>query len=108
MGTLESIWVDIQITKGEGDLGPWWNQFSTMIEGSAIRLLRWQNARPRKEGFTLAAAVLDDAKLEDISPEKLFAMRLDDEDLTDVEKADYSAMFAEIYKQSAEADNKKD
>lgn len=108
VGTLESIWVDIQITKGEGDLGPWWNQFTTMIEGSATRLLRWQNARPRKEGFTLAAAVLDDAKLEDISPEKLFAMRLDDENLTDVEKADYSAMFAEICKQSAEADNNKD
>lgn len=104
----ESVWVDIQVTEGEGDLSPWWGKFSALAEGTTARLLRWQNARPGKSGSALAAAVLNDANLEFLTPKQLFAMRLNDEDLIDEERKQYSAMFDEIVQHASEADTHKE
>lgn len=102
------VWVDIQVNDGIGDLTTWWNTFSATVEGTAVRLLRWQNARPGKNGSQLAAAIADEARLEHLTPEQLFTMRLKDEDLTEAEKTEFAAMFTEILKTVAEADTNKE
>lgn len=108
VATRESVWVDIQVTEGVGDLSTWWTTFSANVEGSEVRLLRWQNARGGKNGSALAAAISEDANLDYLTPEQLFNMRLTDEDLTVEDHAVFSAMFAEISQKFTEADTKKD
>ncbi len=103
-----SAWVDIQVNEGIGDLTPWWNVFSTIAEGSSVRLLRWQNARPGKTGSLLAAAIANEARLEHLTPEELFEMRIKDENLTAGEKDEFTAMFKEILQAVAEADANKE
>jgi exonuclease SbcD len=103
-----SVWVDIQVTEGEGELDPCWAKFTAMVEGSAVRLLRWRNLRPGKNGSALAAAVLAEAKLEFLTPRELFAMRIQDEELSDEEKRVYTALFDEIVVSAGEADPRKD
>jgi exonuclease SbcD len=104
----ESVWTDIQVNDGIGDLTPWWSAFSSIAEGSSVRLLRWQNARPGKNGSALAGAIIDDAQLEHLTPAQLFDMRLNDEDLTAAEKVEFSAMFAEVLQNFIEADTNKE
>ena len=108
VATRENIWVDIQVTEGDGDLSPCWSQYMAIAGGTDVRLLRRQNARPGKEGSALAVAFMDDTRLEDITPEKLFEMRLQDEALTEQEKSEYSIMFGEILRQFTEADTNKE
>jgi exonuclease SbcD len=108
VATRESVWVDIQVTEGVGDLSTWWSTYSATVEGSGVRLLRWQNARGGKNGSALAAAISEDATLDNLTPEQLFKMRLTDEDLAVDDQAVFSAMFAEISQKFAEADTKKD
>jgi exonuclease SbcD len=104
----DNVWVDIQVNEGVGDLTAWWSAFSATTEGTAVRLLRWQNTRPGKNGSVLAGAIADAAKLEHLTPDQLFTMRLADEDLTDGEKAVFSAMFQEIRQGAVEADINKE
>lgn len=104
----QEIWVDIQVDQGEGDLAPWWNRYAAMVDKTAVRLLRWQNARPGRSGSALAGAIADAARLEHITPEKLFAMRLDDESLTDEQRQQFVSMFAEILQATREADTHKE
>ena len=108
LASRESVWVDIQITEGEGDAGPWRNKFEAAADRTPVMILRCQNARPGKSALALAAAVLDETKLEHITPRQLFDMRIQDEMLTDEERREYSAMFDEIVRVSGEADINKE
>jgi exonuclease SbcD len=103
-----SVWVDIQVTEGDSDLTAWWGKFTAIVEGTSVRLLRWQNTRPGKSGTARAGAVAADAHLENLTPKQLFDMRLNDEDLTDGEKNAFAAMFAEIAQACVEADTNKE
>lgn len=106
--TRNSVWIDIQVTEGTGDLTSWWNAFNAIVEGTPIRLLRWQNARPGREESALLAAITDEAILEHLTPKQLFDMRLKDEELTDSERTEFIAMFADILQDFSEADTKKE
>ncbi len=102
-------WVDVQVTEGEGDLTPWMHtEFPGLVEGTEVRLLRRQNARPGRAATTLAAAVADEAVLDSFSPGDLFRMRLSDEDLTREEKDAYASMLDEILREMDEAEGGKE
>lgn len=103
-----SVWVDIQVTEGDGDLAEWWGKFTAIAEGTSVLILRKQNARPGKNGSARAGAVAADTNLEYLTPKQLFDMRLNDEDLTNGRKAEFSAMFDEIAQACAEADTNKE
>ena len=101
----EAVWVDLQVTEGEGDLAPWWRQYDALVENSGVKLLRRQNCRPGKDESPLARAIQDQVELEQLAPADLFAMRLGKEkDLTEDEKADFTRMFEEIARRLLEAD----
>jgi DNA repair protein SbcD/Mre11 len=109
IATREPVWIDIQVTEGEGDLAPWWRQYETQIENTPIKMLRKHNARPGKVGSGLAIAIQDQVDLEQLTPQALFGMRLDDEEgLGDDDKALYAEMFAEIVREFHEADVNKE
>ena len=103
-----SVWVDIQITEGTGDLTSWWTMFPTIVENTPVRILRWQNARPGKTGSALGAAAATDINLDQLKPKHLFEMRLNDEDLTETERTVFTTMFAEVFQSFEESDNKKE
>ena len=104
----KETWVDLQITEGIGDLTSWWNTFPVLVEGSAVRILRSQNARPGKEPSALGAVIAESTRLEHMTPEQLFGMRLADEDLTDGEKLEFTGLFQEICLQCAESDTNRE
>lgn len=107
----ESAWVDLQVTEGEGDLSAWmYTVFPGRVEGTALRLLRRQNLRPGKGAPALEAALLADGGdgLKQFNPEQLFAMRLEEEDLTDDEKREFTAMFKTAWRRACEADVNKE
>ena len=106
--TGASVWVDIQVTEGTGDLTSWWTMFPAIVENTPVRILRWQNARPGKTGSTLGTAAATDTDLDQLKPRQLFDMRLMDEDLTATQRTEFAAMFAEVFQSFEECDTQKE
>ena len=98
-----SVWVEVQVTTGDGDLGPLWNSLPGLVEGSAVQILAQQDCRPqaRPDGARSAEVI----GLEQLTPLEVFRMRLaDDGGLSDEERQWLPALFAEVLKSVQEAD----
>ena len=99
----ESVWVEVQVTEGEGDLGPFWNSLPRLVEDSPVRLLAHQNCRP--EARAAAARDVEDVSLEQLTPPDIFRMLLADHPgLSEDERQWLPALFAEILTTVQEAD----
>jgi exonuclease SbcD len=46
LATGASIWVEVQVTAGEGDLGPFWNSLPRLVEDSQVRSWPTRTAAP--------------------------------------------------------------
>lgn len=91
----DPVWVALQITGGEGELDSFWDEAAAIARDTPVRILVRQNLRPSRDR-SLRATAGESTRLETLTPSDIFAMRLAEEDLTDVERAEYAALFGEI------------
>lgn len=90
----EPVWVEIRVTEGEGLLDTFWNDAVTLAKDTPVKILARINARPSRLHARRVAE--EPERLETLTPETVFAMRLDEEDLSAAERTEYAALFHEI------------
>ena len=95
------VWLDVQISEHEGDLGEFWNNLSALVEKGSVKILTKQDARPHRPWDRRGG---QEAALETIKPADVFKMRLDEEPLSPDEKAEFTQMFEEIVQTGTQDD----
>ena len=99
-----AVWVEVQVTAAEGDLGPFWASLPGLVDGSAVRILAHQDCRR----YGAASAARDEAtvvSLDDLTPADVFRMRLDDDPTVSAEERQWlGALFDEVLKAAQETD----
>ncbi len=99
-----SVWVELQVTAAEGDLGPFWASLPGLVEASAVRILAHQDCRR----YAAAAGARDDdavVSLDDLTPAEVFRLRLDDDPTVSTDERQWlGALFDEVLKAVEETD----
>lgn len=99
-----AVWVEVQVTAAEGDLGPFWASLPGLVDGSAVRILAHQDCRR----YGASSAARDEAtvvSLDDLTPADVFRMRLDDDPTVSAEERQWlGALFDEVLKAAQETD----
>jgi exonuclease SbcD len=93
----EAVWTELRVTEGEGLLDAFWNDAAALVKDTPVKILARVNARPSRLRAGRAAEGTD--RLDTLTPEAVFALRLNEEDLTEAERADYTALFAEVVRE---------
>jgi len=102
-----NVWVEVQVTAGDGDLGPFWNSLPALVENSEVRVLAHQNCRP--QASSAAARATDEVGLEQLTPQEVFRLRLtDDPSVSDAERQWLPALLDQILKDVQEADPRRE
>jgi exonuclease SbcD len=96
--TRASVWVEIRVTEGEGLLDTFWNDTATLAKDTPVKILARVNARAARRRAERAAEETE--RLDTLSPEAVFAMRLAEEDLSAAERAEYTALFNETAREA--------
>ena len=92
------VFVDVMVTKGEGDLSPWWAKFAALAsEHPEIKILVERDRREKVAAGTgledIAAANDDLSTLDEMA---IARARLREENLTDVDREAFEGMLAEV------------
>ena len=92
----EKVYLSIRVTEGEGELAGFWSEIDAMIQGTGIRLLLKENARPHAPlGAGLAAA--PEQQLSAMSPLQVATLRINEEtDLSQEEREGYIQMVEKV------------
>jgi len=90
------VFLSLRVTEGEGELAPFWSEVDTMVQGTGIRVLLKENARPRvKAGSGIAAAA--EKSLSALTPLEVATLRINEEsDLGAEERAEYVKMVQSV------------
>ena len=87
----ESLWIEIMVSDGEGDIGALRAQTREELAGTAVRLLSLRDLRPRLYGANGEAPAKIDLKVTE--PIDLARERLREENLSDPEIEDYLSLI---------------
>ena len=92
------VFVDVMVTKGEGDLSPWWTKFAAIAsEHPEVKILV---ERDRREKVALGAALEDIAAANDelskLDEMAIARARLAEENLTEADREVFAGMLAEV------------
>jgi len=86
-----SVWTDVRVTGGEGELAGFWEELSVLVRNTGVKILTKRNGRP---GRTWSGrGTPDEIRLDTLTPAEVFRMRLAEESLADGERASYAALF---------------
>ena len=93
---LEKVYLSIRVTEGEGELAGFWRDVDAMVQGTSIRVLHKENARPHAVvGSGLAAA--SEMELSAMTPMQVASLRINEEtDLSQEERDGYIKMVEKI------------
>ena len=92
------VFVDVMVTKGEGDLSPWWEKFAAIAsEHPEVKILV---ERDRREKVAPGAALEDIAAANDelskLDEMAIARARLAEENLTEADREVFAGMLAEV------------
>lgn len=90
----ESVWTDVQVTEGEGELAAFWDELAALVRDTPVKILTRRNSRPDR--CRPGRGETDEAPLDTLTPADLFRMRLSEESLTEDERTAYTALFDEL------------
>lgn len=90
------VYAAVRITEGEGELAPFWSELDSVVQGSGVRILLKENARPHAQpGSGLAAA--SEKTLSAMTPLEVATLRINEEsDLTEEERSTYVSMVEKV------------
>jgi len=97
----QSVWVDVQVTEGEGELSAFWDMIALLVRDTPVKILTRRNSRPSRPWSGRDAP--EALRLDTLTPAEVFQMRLAEESLTDGERADFAALFAGLLNDLAAA-----
>ena len=87
----ESVWTDVQVTEGEGELAAFWDELVTLVQNTSVKILTRRNCRPAHAWANRGTD--GEIRLDTLTPTDVFRMRLAEEDLTEGERQGYSELF---------------
>jgi len=87
----ESVWTDVQVTEGEGELSAFWDELSVLVRDTPVKILVRRNSRPNRVWSGRVSS--DEIRLDTLTPSEVFQMRLAEETLTEGERSAYTALF---------------
>ena len=92
------VFVDVVVTRGEGDLAPWWAKFAALAsEHPEVKILV---ERDRRETVAPGAALEDiasaDGELAKLDEMAIARARLAEENLTDADRRAFAEMLADV------------
>ena len=92
----EKVYLSIRVTEGEGELAGFWSDVDAMVQGTGIRVLLKENARPHVViGTGLAAA--SEKELSAMTPMEVATLRINEEtDLSQEERDGYVKMVEKV------------
>lgn len=92
----ELVYASVRVTEGEGELAQFWGELDSIVQGSGVRILLKENARPRvNPGSGLAAA--SEKTLSAMTPLEVATLRINEEsDLTPEERDEYVKMVEKV------------
>ena len=93
---LEKAYLSVRVTEGEGELAGFWSEVDAIAQGTGIRVLHKENARPRAAvGSGLSAA--SERALSAMTPMEVAALRINEEtDLSREERDGYVRMVEKV------------
>lgn len=92
----EKVYLSIRVTEGEGELAGFWHDVDAKVQGTGIRVLLKENARPHAVvGTGLAAA--SERELSAMTPLEVATLRINEEtDLSQEERDGYVKMVEKV------------
>ena len=90
----ESVWTDVQVTEGEGELSAFWDETARLVMNTPVKILTRRNSRPARAWA--GRGTDEEIRLDTLTPNDVFRMRLDEESLADEERQFYSTLFDEL------------
>lgn len=91
-------YVSVEVTKGEGDLSPWWPKFEGAVAGiENVKIVSERDLRKKAaEGSGLVGLARMNETLATIDVKEIARVRLSEENLTDEERSVFMKMIEEV------------